>query len=82
MRPTEKLVVYLSIMIVMTLMAISEETRTGGTPAQWAIFWTIMSLLAFGLLRNLAKPDTPVRRTKRHHYRVTRRDIKEYRRGR
>jgi hypothetical protein len=82
MRSTEKALIYTAILGVMVLMAISEETRNGGTPAQWAIFWIIVSLLGFGILRNVGAPEVQPRRTKKHHRRVTRRDIKEYRRGR
>lgn len=82
MRPYEKAFVYTVLLGCMVLMAISEETRNGGTSAQWGIFWIIVSLLGFGILRNLGAPDVQPRRTKKHHRRVTRRDIKEYRRGR
>lgn len=83
MRRTDKVVIYMGMFIVMVLLAIStEETRNGGTPAQWGIFWVILSLLGLGILRNIGAPEVQPRRTKKHHRRITRRDIKEYRRDR
>jgi len=82
MRRGDKALAYILLLVALVLMATSDETRNGGTPAQWAIFWAVVSLLGFGILRNIATPDEQPHRTKKHHRRVTRRDVKEYRRGR
>ena len=83
-RSTEKALVQSVILGVLLLGATGEDTRTTGTPLGWAIFWINCLILAFGILKNLNTPSwdysPPKRHSRQHHRRITRRDIKEYRR--